>query len=189
MDRRKALRNLGILTGGMVLLPSCEFSKEKISFALNNLQVTETQESLLKDIVSTLIPEGDLPGAGSLQVHDFVWVMVDDCMEKERQDSLHRGLNDFDSTSKKRQRKTFCSYRIMRNDYWHLTAYSEDPQMSHAKVNDDVKLFFNTTKDLTIFGYMRSEYIMTEVMPYTLIPGSYGPCETVDNTKRINVNG
>ncbi len=68
MDRRKALVNLGILTGGMVLLPSCEFSKEKISFALNNLQVTESQESLLKDIVSFLIPEGDLPGAGSLNV-------------------------------------------------------------------------------------------------------------------------
>ena len=49
------------------------------------LQVTQTQESLLKDIVSALIPEGDLAGAGSLNVHDFVWVMVDDCMDKEKQ--------------------------------------------------------------------------------------------------------
>jgi len=188
MDRRKALRNLGILTGGIVLLPSCEFSKEKISFALNNLQVTEAQGSLLKEIVSTLIPEGDLPGAGSLQVHDFVWVMVDDCMEKERQDSYIRGLNEFDSYIKKTTEKPFASCsneeRLLV-----LSRIAEDPAEESAKVNDDVKLFFNTTKELTIFGYMRSEYIMTEVMPYTLIPGSYGPCETVDNTKRINVNG
>ena len=188
MDRRKALRNLGILTGGMVLLPSCEFSKEKISIALNNLQVTETQESLLKNLVSTLIPEGDLPGAGSLEVHDFVWVMVDDCMDKERQDAYIRGLNDFESYIKKTIGKTFASgsneERVLA-----LKGISEDATDDSAKINDDVKVFFNTTKELTIFGYMRSEYIMTEVMPYTLIPGSYGPCETVDNTKRINVNG
>ena len=70
-----------------------------------------------------------------------------------------------------------------------LKGINEDPTDGSTKVNDDVKSFFNTTKGLTIFGYMRSEYIMTEVMPYTLIPGSYGPCETIDNAKRINVNG
>jgi len=188
MDRRKALRNLGILTGGMVLLPSCDFSKEKISFALNNLQVTETQESLLKDIVSTLIPEGDLPGAGSLQVHDFVWVMVDDCMDKETQAVYLRGLNEFDSHVKKITQKTFVSNNNEERELV-LKSIAEDPTDESAKVNTDVKTFFNTTKQLTIFGYMRSEYIMTEVMPYTLIPGSYGPCETIDNTKRLNVNG
>ena len=188
MDRRKALRNLGILTGGMVLLPSCEFSKEKISFALNNLQVTETQESLLKDIVSVLIPEGDLPGAGSLQVHDFIWVMVDDCMDKEKQAAYIRGLNDFDSQIEKMTGRTF-TYQNNEERVLALKGIAEVPTDGSAKVNDDVRSFFNTTKELTILGYMRSEYIMTEVMPYTLIPGSYGPCETIDNTKRINVNG
>ena len=179
---------MGILTGGMVLLPSCEFSKEQISLALNNLQVTETQESLLKVIVSTLIPEGDLPGAGSLQVHDFVWVMVDDCMDKEKQDTYLRGLNAFDPQLKKMTGKTFASLSTQER----LEAFNsitEDQSDGSGTTNDDVKTFFNSTKGLTIFGYMRSEYIMTQVMPYSLVPTKYGTCETIDNTKRINMNG
>ena len=188
MDRRKALVNLGILTGGMVLLPSCEFSKEKISFALNNLQVTQTQESLLKDIVSALIPEGDLAGAGSLNVHDFVWVMVDDCMDKEKQTAYIRGLNDFDAQIKRITGKTFASQNnVERNQTFKII--TEDPTDNSEKVNDDVKTFIKTTKYLAILGYMRSEYIMTEVMPYSLVPTKYGTCETIDNSKRINVNG
>ena len=158
MDRRKALVNLGILTGGMVLLPSCEFSKEKISFALNNLQVTQTQESLLKDIVSALIPEGDLAGAGSLNVHDFVWVMVDDCMDKEKQTAYIRGLNDFDAQIKRITGKTFASQNNEeRNQTFKII--TEDPTDNSEKVNDDVKTFIKTTKYLAILGYMRSDVI------------------------------
>ncbi len=183
MDRRKALVNLGILTGGMVLLPSCEFSKEKISFALNNLQVTESQESLLKDIVSFLIPEGDLPGAGSLNVHDFVWVMVDDCMASDKQATYLQGLNDFEGQIKKVAGKTFKS----QNNKERIQAFKSLTE--ETSENEPVKAFINTTKQFTMLGYMRSEYIMTKVMPYSLVPGTYGPCEIVDNSKRINLNG
>jgi hypothetical protein len=55
--------------------------------------------------------------------------------------------------------------------------------------SSDVLNFVEITKSFTILGYMKSEYIMTEVMPYSLVPGSYGTCETIDNSKRINVNG
>ncbi len=29
---------------------------------------------------------------------------------------------------------------------------------------------------------------MTDIMPYSLVPGTYGACESIDNSKRINVN-
>ena len=54
---------------------------------------------------------------------------------------------------------------------------------------EDLKLFVSTTKRFTAFGYMKSEYIMTEIMPYKLIPGTYGSCEIIDNSKRANING
>ena len=56
-------------------------------------------------------------------------------------------------------------------------------------VDQDLVNFVQTTKNFTSLGYMRSEYMMTEVMPYTLGPGTDGPCETIDNSKRINING
>ena len=45
MDRRKALLNLGILTGGMVLLPSCDFTEEQVSLSLNKLRITASEEA------------------------------------------------------------------------------------------------------------------------------------------------
>ncbi len=188
MDRRKALLNLGILTGGMVLLPSCDFTKEQVSLSLNKLRITASEEALMKELVSSIIPEGKIPGAASLQVHDFVWVMVDDCMDQQKQSMFLNGLKGFDSHVKKITGNSFSSLDQKEREEM-LRMIINKPQESSKDDLGALKLFVSTTKEFTSFGYMKSEYIMTEVMPYTLIPGSYGPCETVDKTKRINVNG
>ncbi len=187
MDRRKALKNLGILTGGFVLLPSCDFSEEKVSLALNKLRITESQESLMKELVGSFIPEGDIPGAATLKVHDFVWVMVDDCMEESSQKSYLLGLNTFDSSIKNIIGKPFS--KLKQNDRVNaLSDILEKADDAMESVDKDLVNFIKTTKNFTTLGYMNSEYIMTQVMPYSQIPGTYGPCETVDNSKRINVN-
>lgn len=188
MNRRKALVNLGIITGGMMLLPSCEFSEEKITLALHNLNVTQRQDLLLKDIVKTMIPEGDLPGAESLNVYKFVWVMVDDCLEVSLQKSYINGLNKFDQQIESITGKGFKSLNTQEQ----LKAFqiiSEDSDDPKTIIDGDVKSFLNATKRFSILGYMKSEYIMTEIMPYTLVPTKYGTCDTIDKTKRINING
>lgn len=188
MDRRKALMNLGILTGGIMLLPSCEFSKEKISFALNNLKVTENQQLLLQEIVESMIPEGTIPGAGSLKVDDFVWVMVDDCFDPLQQTSFLNGLDQFNEHIKEIYGKSFSALNTeQRMQSFHNILKERDDKSS--VINDDVKYFLKEAKNLTILGYSNSEYIMTEVMPYSLVPTKYGTCETIDTSKRINVNG
>ena len=173
MNRRKALINLGIISGGLVLLSSCEFSKEKVSLALNNLNINKSQESLLKEIIETMLPGGEIPGAIELKVDEFVWVMVDDCMEKKQQDDFLTGLNSFGQMSNKERKVIFKS----------LEEHNSEDQGSLDK------RFIQTVKQLAVFGFMESEYIMTEVMPYSLVPGKYGTCETIDPTKRINING
>lgn len=188
MDRRKALKNLGILTGGVVLFPSCDFSEEKVSLALNKLSITESQETLMKELVDCIIPEGDIPGAVSLKVHDFVWVMVDDCLDEASQKSYLIGLNNFDNNIKNRSGKRFAKLKPEERMST-LSGILEKADDTLESVDKDLVNFIQTTKNFSSLGYMRSEYIMTEVMPYTLIPGTYGPCETVDNSKRINING
>ena len=70
MDRRKALKNLGLISGGLLVLPSCDFSKENVSRVMNNLELTDSQESLLKNLVEAYIPETDIPGGiGLKQMH------------------------------------------------------------------------------------------------------------------------
>lgn len=188
MDRRKALRNLGILTGGVVLFPSCDFTEEKVSLALNTLRITESQETLMKELVGCIIPEGDIPGAVSLKVHDFVWVMVDDCMDEPSKESYLIGLNNFDNSIKNISGKRFAKLKPEERIKT-LSGILEKADDTMGSFDKDLINFIQTSKNFTTLGYMRSEYIMTEVMPYTLIPGTYGPCETVDNSKRINING
>jgi len=188
MDRRKALMNLGILTGGMVLLPSCDFTEEQVSLSLNKLKITASEEALMKELVSCIIPEGDLPGAASLHVHDFVWIMVDDCMSEENQSMFLNGLKDFDNHIEKITGNSFYSLNQKEREEA-LNALITDSTESTEATPEDLKLFVSTTKRFTAFGYMKSEYIMMEIMPYKLIPGTYGSCEIIDNSKRANING
>jgi len=188
MDRRKALMNLGILTGGMVLLPSCDFTKEQVSLSLNKLRITASEEALMKELVSCIIPESDIPGAASLHVHDFVWIMVDDCMSEENQSMFLNGLKGFDSHIKKTTGNSFSSLDQKEREAV-LNMIINEPKDGSGPALSDLKLFVSTTKQFTSFGYLKSEYIMTEVMPYKLIPGTYGSCEIIDNSKRVNING
>jgi hypothetical protein len=188
MDRRNALRNIGILTGGMVLLPSCDFSEEKASLVLNKLSIKPSEESLVKELVSCIIPEGTIPGAASLDVHNFLWIMVDDCMAEEDQNKFLNGMKAFDPYIKKTTDNTFSELNQEQREEA-LTSIMGLSLEDTDSFEKDLQLFVSQSKGLTTYGYMQSEYIMKEVMPYSLIPGTYGPCETIDNSKRINVNG
>ena len=191
MNRRNVIKNLGLFTGGMIFLPSCDFSDEKVSIVLNKFQITLEQEKLVDAIISTLIPEGDIPGGKSLKVTNFVWIMVDDCMETEKQNSFINGLNLFDAKVKANQNKPFDALASDNREWilkemFKLKADPEDKENSNEI--SDINNFLNTSKYYTIWGYKQSEYMMTEMMPYKLVPGSYGLCETIDKTKKINVN-
>lgn len=184
MDRRKALRNIGLLSGGLILLPACDLSKENVTRVMNRFEVTEKQETLLKDLVATLIPETEIPGAGSLEIQDFVWVMADDCLEKEVQDSYIRGLQSFKGNFGRIAGKDF-------DDLGQAERVAGLKALMEAEVDGeigDVQNFIEITKAFAILGYTQSEYFMTEVMPYTLIPGKNPECRTVEPNEKINVN-
>lgn len=187
MDRRNALKKLGILTGGLLMFPSCEFSEEKASLVLNKLEISATEASLMRDLVGCIIPEGELPGANTLQVQNIVWVMVDDCLDKDSRKSFISGLKIFEDRVKKISGNSFedMSQEEREKTLTKIVGTNETEMNTEEK---NLIAFIKITKYYTILGYMNSEYIMTEVMPYSLVPGTYGLCETIDNNKRININ-
>ncbi|MBX2840856.1 MAG: gluconate 2-dehydrogenase subunit 3 family protein [Flammeovirgaceae bacterium] len=209
MDRRSLLKNLGLITGGAMLLPACDFSEKKVSIALNNLKITPDQETFLKELVDTIIPTDpkesteNIPGAAALGVHNFVWVFVDDCMKKTDQDVFLNGLTQFELYTEKVKAKSF--YKLTQEEriaFLTETLAKEEvkPEEKAAEGEkpiehppeyymEDIKSFINTTKGITQWGFMQSEYIMTEIMPYPLVPGGSQPCETIDPSKRINIYG
>ncbi|QLE00978.1 gluconate 2-dehydrogenase subunit 3 family protein [Galbibacter sp. BG1] len=184
MKRRNVLKSLGIITGGLILMPSCNFLDKRTPIALNNLQVTIEEEELLEAIVAVILPEGETKGGVSLKVQNFVWVMLDDCAEKEKQDSFLKGLRLFNPTVKENNGDEF-------EDLSSEEKYTVLTSMLHNDTLDkDLSNFLHTTKHTAIWGYKNSEYYLTELMPYNLIPGafSYKTCKTIDPNEKININ-
>ena len=182
MKRRTALKNMGLLTGGILLYPACDFSEENITVILRNLQIRDSQQVLLEEIVATILPEGDLPGAKSLKAQNFVWGIVGECMNYENQKSYLKGLQEFDLKFNQTEDQSFVTLSEKER-----VKILIDLTKNKTK-EDDLQEFVETTKKLTIHGYMMSQFIMTEIMPYQLVPGAYATCETIDPNKRINTN-
>jgi len=184
MDRRKALKNLGLLSGSVILFPSCDFSKENVSKVMNNLQVSETQESLMKSLAETYIPETDRPGGRSLNLDEFIWVMVDDCLPKDEQEAFIKGLSLFEPAFKELGGESFQK----SNQEQRVTALSQMMVENPVKeIPQEVIHFIEISKSYAILGFMRSEYVMTEVMPYSLVPGKPPVCRTIDPNEKINI--
>ena len=183
MKRRNALKNLGLITGGILLFPSCDFSDEKVSIILNKLKIDATQETLLKEIIDTMLPEGEIPGGISAKSHNFVWYYIDDCVSEEEQVGFMRGLDEFDQKSKIAIGKNFAdSDETIRLQTLNDFMTNED----ESTIND----FLEAVKRLSVWNYMNSEYIMTNEMPYKLVPGagSYIGCKTINPNEKININ-
>ena len=185
MNRRKALKQLGILAGGITLIPSCDFSKENITRVRNKFSVTESQDELMRSLVDTILPKTDSPGGLELELDDFVWVMIDDCLEDDLQLSCLNGLEVFETRIKELTGRKFVSVTRERR----LESLNKLQKSNSADEMEDALVFLEVVKRFSILGFQRSAYVMTEEMPYALIPGKAPKCEMIDPDKSVNING
>lgn len=174
MQRRTALKQLGLIAGAAILLPHCT-SKEaatEASITLHKLQVSGQQESLLASMTDALIPKTDTPGAKELNIHQFVLRMMDDCYDADAQKKFMAGLGQAqqalaDKTGKDAEDCTPAE----------LQAFFEDiaagKTAAPAQGEDNLKAFYEPFRQLTIRGYLGSEYVMTNVFGYQMIPGKF----------------
>src|SRR5690606_31293627 len=109
MKRRTAIRNIGLVTGGLLFLPSCNFSPDRVPIVLNKLQISTDEEILLESIVDTIVPETDTPGGVALKVQNFVWIQIDDCASPKQQETFLAGLRSFNPLVRERYYDDFVS--------------------------------------------------------------------------------
>ena len=170
MERRVALKNMAAAMGAMVSLPTWASGWSDAS--LGKVQYTTVgQAEVLKAIVEAIIPKTDTPGAGELGVATFVQRMVTDCYDKKTQDIFSKGIDVVDAQSTKAFSKPF-------------TEAGKDQQLQILKgleksSDPDQKGFFGMVKNLTIQGYMSSEYVMTNLTHFEFIPARYHGCVPV----------
>ncbi|MEZ4904936.1 MAG: gluconate 2-dehydrogenase subunit 3 family protein [Spirosomataceae bacterium] len=167
MQRRVALKNLSMAVGGLMSLPTWASAWTPESIGQVGI-LSFAEEETLAEIVETIIPETNTPGAKSLKVHQFAMRMINDCYGNEAQKNLKQGLILADTACQQTYNKTFvASDKAQRTDILNKMVGSN---------NAPAKQFVNMIKNLTIQGYTNSEYYMVNVQKYVMAPGFYHGC-------------
>jgi len=167
MERRVALKSMAVAMGAMAGLPAWASGWSKSTLEKGTLLAAD-QSKILAALVETIIPKTDTPGAGELGVGAFVQKMVTDCYDSKAQASLKSGISNLDEQSIQRFGKSYADA-------------SKEQQMQMLQDIDKgsdtaEKAFLGMVKNLTIQGYMSSEYVMTNLTHYEMVPARYHGC-------------
>lgn len=189
MKRRELLSQLSIVVAGAVYLPSCKFTREDVMLAYTHLNISSSELDLLKHIHAVMIPSDPvIMGASDLALEDFVLVVVNDCLEVEKRDRFVRGLQSFQAHAKEMSAMEFESLSAEESEGLILKVLDREEEEEDGDGND-AKFFLGTTKELLIEGFMRSEYVMTEIMPYEMAPGGFSGKVKILPGEKINIYG
>jgi Gluconate 2-dehydrogenase subunit 3 len=171
VERRSALITLAGAVAGLVSLPSWASGWSAETVRLNRSLLSVDQNELLADIAETVIPATDTPGAKALNVQQFIQKVIVDCADKPSQEMFTKGIGMIDDLAQKSFGKPFREGdAAQRMAVLTQMSKSDDPAQ---------KGFYNLVKNLTIRGYMNSEYVMTNLTHFEFIPGRYHGCVPV----------
>jgi hypothetical protein len=177
VNRRTAIRQFLFVSAGIVLVQACNEEKNKASIILKNMEIDANQEGMLGELTETIIPKTNTPGAKDISAHLFVLKMVDDCFKNDDRQSFVNGLVAFENRAKAKFGTSFSSLKSSDREQF-LT------EMESKKDSDEVDVkFYKTTKQLTIRAYTTSQFYLTNVQVYKLIPGPYSGCVPVNYLK------
>jgi len=205
MNRRSALKNLGLSLGYTVATPtlisimqSCQSEK-----ALEWVPEFFTPEegNIMAKLVDIILPKTDTPSATEVQVHLFIDRFINEVVPKEEHDFTKMLLNGFIEKALANSGKSNAT-KLKEEDLEPLIASAltvtkeQEKQYGEALENyvEAIKAGNNATLDdnvaqytfasnlrgMTIWGYKTSEYIGEEVLAYLPVPGEYIACESVD---------
>lgn len=161
----------------MIYLPSCDWSKTNISTAYQQLNIKEDEITFLQNLGEIIIPSTtEVPGADELALHDFVLVIVNDCLADEDREKFMEGLRLFKS-------------KVPLED--HKGKHDEAVSMMQKMDDDSPELshFTRIMKNLVIEGFMKSSFYMTDIMPYDMTPGSFSGKVKIQDNDKINIYG
>lgn len=186
MNRRIALKQLGLITAGAALLPACVKEAAKpASIALKNLKIGGSQEAILAEVAETLIPATDMPGAKEMNLQQFVLRMVDDCQPADAQKDFETGFAEFEQAVDKKYGKSFDDLSSADRKSF-LTELDQTASAERGKESlSALSKFYGMTRRYTIQGFTSSEYVLTNVLPYNMIPGKFVGCVFITDKNDI----
>lgn len=174
MNRRSALRTLMVVTAGVTLLPSCVQHPRKAGVACKHLQLNGEQESMVALIAAIIIPTTTTPGAKETGAYRFALIMIDDCCSAKDQEQFQDGLRKFEAMVKEKEGKSFLDCTPAQQHQW-VAMLNDGKSLPH-----NVDAFYHMLKRYTIEGFTGSQYFLTKVRVYELVPSRFHGCIAVN---------
>ncbi len=203
MERRIALKNMGLVFGYTVAAPSllgilqsCE-GKKVLDWTPSFF--TKDEGMVLHTLLDMILPKTDTPSATEMNVHVFIDTFAKEVLPKEHQDFLKLGMGLFtDEVLETAQKETlaelneedlepvlakYLKKRSATVEEAHLEAvdaYFNDVEKGMvAKLDDEISRysFAGSLREMAIWSYKNTEYIGEEVLAYLPIPREYIACE------------
>lgn len=203
MDRRKALRNIGLSAGFMAaspgllsLLQSCTTDREL--WVPEYLTVEQGEVvSILTDVI---LPPSDTPSGTEVNVPEFIDKYIGNGIPEEEQkffqwalDSMIADLKaSYGDISKIKQEdlQAFLNTHL-RDAYKNEDAlssragsYAEAMKLGESVTGDTDAINYYALKALrgfAVFGYRNSEKVGEEVLAYDPVPGVYKGCASIQD--------
>lgn len=172
MDRREALKRVGLLMGGALsasvvsgVLAGCRAGG---TAAYTPRTLTASQDDLVATVAELIIPATDTPGARAAGVNVFIDQMLTRIYTDEERNRFLAGLADLDARAG--GSGFLQSTAAAQTDL--LKALEAEARAARADGADETP-FFRTMKELTLVGYYTSEIGATQELKYVHVAGSY----------------
>ena len=165
MDRRKAIKNLAIVSGGLITLPQWMVSCGVSDTTIHQTSFSALEQEILASMTDTIIPAGNSIGALSVGVDKFLQKLIDDCYEKGAQENVKTQLKSLEVAAKTTYKKSFVDCTQAEREELLL-------KLSTSEKKEE-KDFFDLIKSETIRGFNTSQKVMQEYLGYKVAPGHY----------------
>jgi len=201
MDRRVALKNMGLALGYTIATPTL-LSLVQGCNDVNTIDwkpdfFTKEQGNVLYKLVDIILPKTDTPSATEVNVHVFIDRFTNEIMEDGQQAMVKVSFEQFietalqdsgkkkadDLTSEDLEPVLAAALQVSEEEdikNAELTikntsaiAKGENEALAHEVVSYS---FAKNLRDMTIWGYKTSEYVGEEVLAYLPVPGEYIGC-------------
>lgn len=164
MNRREVLKGFGTIA----LFASFPTVLSEFSVAVEAAEklkpqfFTADEFVLLEDMVDIILPNTKTPGGKATQAPAFIDLVVKDCLSKEDQESIRKGLNGLGNSFLKLS-ETAKLEKIKSIDE---KAFKDDAE----------SVWLRIVKRLALIGYFTSQEGMTKALNYVKVPGNYEGC-------------
>lgn len=183
MNRREALKNIGLTTGFIVATPTIISLLQSCTSDVKTWApefLTQDQGLVLNRLVDIILPKTEeLPSATELNVPQFIDKYINEVIEDEGQANIKTAFNKIITILKPNaedniENITDEDYKALLDKYLLVKDEIDEEREANPESLELTKSeFLNTIKMMTISAYLTTEKIGETVLKYDPVPSAY----------------